>query len=49
MCYQCQLTNSDLEIMTIGNCLDYLQEYLDLKNPKRVVKRKASQKDFDAF
>jgi hypothetical protein len=43
------LSTTDLEIMTIGNCLDYVQEYLDAQNPKKVRTRKASQKDFDSF
>jgi hypothetical protein len=39
----------DLELMTIGNCLDYLQEYVDSQQPKKARKRRASQKDFDSF
>lgn len=37
--------------MTIGMCLDYIDEYVDLNNPKKQQSksRKASQKDFDAF
>lgn len=38
-----------MEIMTIGMCLDYIEEYLDFNNPKRVRNRKATQKDFDQF
>jgi hypothetical protein len=49
MCYQCQLTLKDLELMTIGNCLDYLQEYIDSQKPQKARKRKALQKDFDSF
>lgn len=49
MCYQCHLTKDDLELMTIGNCLDYLQEYIESQNPKKVKTRKASQSDFDSF
>jgi hypothetical protein len=39
---------ADLEIMTIGMCLDYVQEFYEAQNPK-AKKRKASQADFDAF
>jgi hypothetical protein len=38
--------------MTVGNCLDYVQEYIETQNPKKQKKRstrKASQADFDAF
>lgn len=38
-----------MENMTIGMCLDYMQEYVDLNNPKKVRNRKASQADFDRF
>jgi len=39
--------------MTFGMCLDYIDEYLETKNPnnkkeKKTV-RKASQADFDMF
>jgi hypothetical protein len=35
--------------MTIGMCLDYMQEYADLENPKKQKVRKATQADFDRF
>lgn len=35
--------------MTIGMCLDYMQEYVDMNNPKRQKARQASQSDFDNF
>jgi hypothetical protein len=35
--------------MTVGNCLDYVQEWIDAHNPKKTVKRKATQADFDKF
>ncbi|CAI3193088.1 hypothetical protein CNEO2_160025 [Clostridium neonatale] len=38
-----------MEVMTIGMCLDYIQEYTDMLNPKKKKSRKASQKDFDNF
>jgi len=50
LCYSCKLTKEDLEIMTIGNCLDYVQEYIDSQNPKKAkITRKAKQADFDSF
>lgn len=36
--------------MTIGMCLDYIYEYVDMSNVKREGKvRKANQSDFDSF
>lgn len=35
--------------MDIGDCLDFIQEWIDYNNPKKEKKRKASQKDFDLF
>lgn len=36
--------------MTIGDCLDYIQEYIEIR--KKAAKprvRKATQEDFDSF
>jgi hypothetical protein len=50
LAYQSGLKLDDLQIMTVGMVLDYLEEYLDHINPKRKKRsRKATQKDFDAF
>ncbi|ENQ3080989.1 hypothetical protein ACEOWG_004321 [Bacillus cereus] len=49
MCYKCKLTSLDLEEMTIGMCLDYISEYIDLQNPQKETMRKATQKDYDSF
>jgi len=49
LCKRNQLTNEDMENMTIGMCLDYMQEYVDMNNPKKVRNRKANQADFDSF
>jgi hypothetical protein len=35
--------------MTIGMCLDYIEEWIEINNPKRETKRRASQSDFDSF
>ncbi|WP_218947474.1 hypothetical protein [Bacillus sp. SH5-2] len=43
------LTIDDLEVMTIGNCLDYIQTVLDMNKKKENEVRKANQKDFDSF
>jgi hypothetical protein len=49
LCYRCKLTLGDLEIMTIGNALDYITEYLDQMKPPKERKRKATQNDFNSF
>lgn len=49
MCYKCKLSLNDLEIMTIGMCLDYIEEYLEQSDPKKQRKRKATQADMDSF
>jgi len=49
MVKECGLNYDDLEIMTIGMCLDYIEEYVDQKNPDKEQKRQAKQSDFDAF
>lgn len=35
--------------MTIGMCLDYIDEYIEMQKPDKEKSRKASQQDFDAF
>jgi hypothetical protein len=49
LCRKAKLNNEDMEIMTIGMCLDYIEEYVDMNNPKKSKNRKASQSDFDSF
>lgn len=40
-----------MEEMTIGMCLDYIEEYVKLNNPKKQKQpaRRATQDDFDNF
>nr|WP_038509948.1 hypothetical protein [Lysinibacillus varians] len=51
LCRECNLSHDDLETMTFGMCLDYIDEYLETKNPnkKETKVRKATQADFDSF
>lgn len=49
LAYQSGLKYEDLQLMTIGMILDYVQEFIDHNNPKKTRKRKATQQDFDAF
>ncbi len=38
-----------MEYMTIGMCLDYVDEYMEMKKPAKERVRKATQNDFDKF
>ena len=49
LAYQGGLKFEDLQLMTVGMVLDYIQEYIDQSNPKKKRQRKATQNDFDAF
>jgi hypothetical protein len=49
LCYQCKLTHADLEFLTIGMCLDYCEQYLEMRKPPKQKKVNASQSHFDAF
>lgn len=51
-CYRCGLNNFDLDDMTIGMCIDYIEEYLELINPEENQEsnvREATQADFDRW
>ncbi|MGN7116033.1 hypothetical protein [Lysinibacillus odysseyi] len=45
------MDHEDLDSMTMGMVLDHIDEYFEMKNPKKKKKavRKASQADFDSF
>ncbi|MED1011438.1 MULTISPECIES: hypothetical protein [Bacillus] len=49
LCYKAKLTHGDLEVMTVGDCFDYIAEFAEMENPKKDKVRKATQKDFNAF
>ncbi|AJQ59309.1 hypothetical protein CON48_18755 [Bacillus thuringiensis] len=49
LCYKANLTQGDLEEMTVGDCFDYIAEFAELENPDKEKVRKAGQKDFDSF
>ncbi|WP_461731862.1 hypothetical protein [Enterococcus sp. LJL128] len=52
ICKEIGLSFNELELMDIGQCLDYIQQWIDEKslevNPTG-ISRKAGQKDFDRF
>ena len=47
LCKKSELTRDDMEDMTIGMCIDYMQEVIEFNNPNK--SKKATQKDFDSF
>lgn len=56
LCYRCGLSRLDLEEMTIGMCIDFIYEYMELhkistdsNHPKQSNVRQATQADYDAF
>ncbi|MBL1226608.1 hypothetical protein [Enterococcus sp. BWR-S5] len=54
ICKEIGLSFAELEIMDIGQCLDYVQQWIDEKtaeiNPAGTPSvRKAGQTDFDSF
>ena len=49
-CKMVGLTLEDLDMMTVGECLDYVENYVNIKSGKQEDKvRKANQDDFDSF
>ncbi|MEK5081145.1 hypothetical protein MKX73_19660 [Solibacillus sp. FSL W7-1436] len=50
LCKEAGLTHDDLEHMTFGMALDYIDEYFEMKNPNKKPKTvNAGQSDFDKF
>jgi hypothetical protein len=51
VCKHAGLDRLDMEEMTVGMCLDYVDDYIEMNDPKRNKSkvRKAGQSDFDSF
>lgn len=49
LCRKVDLYKEDLEDMTIGMCLDYIEEYIEMNKPSNKKVRTATQNDFDNF
>lgn len=52
VCKQVGITPEEMNDMTIGDCLDFIQEYVDhqkKQTSKKANTRKAAQDDFDNF
>lgn len=49
LCKKVDLDKSDMEDMTIGMCIDYMEEVVNINSPDKKKCRKATQADFDSF
>lgn len=54
LAYKCGLRLEDLESMTVGMILDYVNDYVEMQKPEeeksaKGTVRRATQADFDAF
>ena len=50
LCKKAEISISDLELMTIAMCLDYIDAYIEFNSDNKKKKvRKATQEDFDNF
>ncbi|MBS5886300.1 MAG: hypothetical protein E6300_07565 [Clostridium sp.] len=50
LCKKVDLSKEDMEDMTIGMCIDYMEEVIEMNNGEKKQKaRKATQADFDSF
>lgn len=49
LCKKVDLDKSYMEDMTIGMCIDYMEELVEINNPNKSKSRKATQADFDSF
>lgn len=50
LCKKVELSKDDIEDMTIGMCIDYMEEVIDRNSTESKGKsRKATQADFDSF
>ena len=47
VCKQVGLTMEEMELLDIGDCLDYVETYLEEKSSQKV--KKATQRDMDLF
>lgn len=49
LCKKFELNRDDMEEMTIGMCLDYMDKYIEINDTDNKKARKATQADFDSF
>lgn len=49
LCKKVELNRDDMEEMTIGMCLDYMDKWIEMNDTENKKPRKATQNDFDSF
>lgn len=49
MCKKSGLDRQDMELMTIGMCMDYILEQVNANKLKKTEARQATQSDYDSF
>jgi hypothetical protein len=49
MCKKAGLTFDEMDQLTIGGCLDFVDEFIEQSKPSKPKARQASQADFDKF
>lgn len=49
VCKEIGISFEEMEVMDIGMCLDFIQEWVDAKRPENEKTRNATQSDFDNF
>ena len=48
LCYKCKLSADDMEFMMYGDCMDYINSWIDMHDTEKPKKaRKATQADID--
>ena len=48
-CYKCKLSADDMEYMTYGDCISYIDAWIDMHNTEKERVRTATQDDIDKF
>lgn len=49
LCKKVELSKDELEDMTIGMCLDFMDKWIEMNDTENKKPRKATQNDFDSF
>lgn len=47
--YKAGLSHADLDMMTVGGIMDFIEEWVDRNTPDSEKTRQAKQSDFDSF
>lgn len=49
LCKKVELSKDELEDMTIGMCLDFMDKWIEMNDTETKKTRRATQADFDLF